>query len=51
MLTQIVRDWDLLHSPACVPQLDAARSDVVRSRQLDDLYQHALSSATESYCP
>jgi len=50
MLTQIVRDWDLLHSPACVPQLDAARSDVIRGRQLDNLYQQALSSATESYC-
>jgi len=51
MLTQIVRDWDLLHSLACVPQLDAARSYVIRSRQLDTLYQQALSSATESYCP
>jgi chorismate mutase len=50
MLTQLVRDWDLLHSSACAPQLDAARSDVARSRQLDNLYQKALSSATESYC-
>jgi chorismate mutase len=50
MLTQLVHDWDLLHSSACAPQLDAARSDVIRSRQLDNLYQKALSSATESYC-
>ena len=50
MLTQLVRDWDLLHSSACAPQLDAARSDVAWSRQLDNLYQKALSSATESYC-
>jgi chorismate mutase len=50
MLTQFAHDWDLLHSPACVPQLDAARSDVIQSRQLDTLYQQALSSATESYC-
>jgi chorismate mutase len=50
MLTQIVRDWNLLHSSACAPQLDAARSDVIRSRRLDNLYQQALSSATESYC-
>jgi len=50
MLIQVVSDWDLLHSPACVPQLDAARSDVIRSRRLDTLYQQALSSATESYC-
>jgi chorismate mutase len=50
MLTQLVRDWDLLHSPACAPQLDVARSDVIQRRQLDNLYQQALSAATESYC-
>ena len=50
MLTQLVRAWNLLHSPACAPQLDAARSDVIRSRQFDTLYQQALSSATQSYC-
>jgi chorismate mutase len=50
MLGQIVVDWDLLHSPACPAQLDAARGDVVRSRQLDGLYQRALALATQSYC-
>jgi chorismate mutase len=50
MLAQIVANWDLLHSPVCVVQLDAARGDVVRARQLDDLYQQALSTATQSYC-
>jgi chorismate mutase len=50
MLTQIVANWDLLHSPACAPDLDAARSDVVRARQLDGLYQQAVSLATQSYC-
>jgi chorismate mutase len=50
MLTQIVANWDLLHSPACAPDLDAARSDVVRARQLDGLYQQAVSQATQSYC-
>jgi chorismate mutase len=50
MLTRIVVSWDLLHSPACPAQLDAARSDVIRSRQLDGLYQQALSLATQSYC-
>jgi chorismate mutase len=50
MLTQIVANWDLLHSPACALQLDAARSGVVSARQLDSLYQQALSSATGSYC-
>jgi chorismate mutase len=50
MLTQIAADWDELHSPACAPDLDAARSDVIRARQLDGLYQQALSLATQSYC-
>jgi chorismate mutase len=50
MLSQIVVNWDLLHSPACSEQLDAARSDVIRARQLDGLYQRALWSATRSYC-
>ena len=50
MLSQIVVNWDLLHSPACGPQVDAARADVIRARQLDGLYQRALSSATGSYC-
>jgi chorismate mutase len=50
MLTQIALNWDLLRSPACVAQLDAARAAVVRSRQLDGLYQDALLFATHSYC-
>jgi chorismate mutase len=50
ILTQIVANWDLLHSPACASRLDAARSGVIWARQLDSLYQQALSSATTSYC-
>ncbi len=50
MLTQVVANWDLLHSPACAVQLDVARSGVVRARQLDSLYQQALSLASQSYC-
>jgi chorismate mutase len=50
MLTQIVANWDLLHSPGCSVQLDAAGSDVIRTRRLDSLYQQALSLATQSYC-
>ena len=42
MLSQIALNWDLLHSPSCAAQLDAARSDVIRARQLDNLYQQAL---------
>ncbi len=50
MLAQIVARWDLLHSSDCGPELDAARGDVIRARALDDLYQQALSLATQSYC-
>ncbi len=50
MLTQIVLNWDVLHAPACVGQLDDARNDVIRTRQLDGLYQRALSLATRAYC-
>ncbi len=50
MLTQIVARWDLLHSPACAAQLDAARTVVIRAHQLDSLYRHALTLATQSYC-
>jgi chorismate mutase len=50
MLTQIVAHWDLLHSPACAPQLDAARTAVIHVHQLESLYQRALSLATQSYC-
>ncbi|BBY37114.1 secreted chorismate mutase [Mycobacterium mantenii] len=50
MLTQILADWDLLHSPECAAQLQAATGSVIQGRQLDNLYQQALSSATQSYC-
>jgi chorismate mutase len=50
MLTQVVVNWDLLHSPVCTAQLNAARSDVIGARQLDTLYQQALALATRSYC-
>jgi chorismate mutase len=50
MLTQIVVNWELLHSPACASELDTARGDVIRARQLDNLYRKALSLATQSYC-
>jgi chorismate mutase len=50
MLSQMVTNWDLLHSPACAPDLDNARAEVIRAGQLDGLYQQALSLVTESYC-
>lgn len=50
MLTQIVANWGLLHSPDCSPRLDAATADAVRERRLDERYQQALALATRSYC-
>ncbi|MBV8786924.1 MAG: chorismate mutase [Mycobacterium sp.] len=50
MLGQLAANWDVLRSPACAPQLDAARTGVVQGRQLDGLYQQALSLATQTYC-
>jgi chorismate mutase len=50
MLAQLVAHQDVLHSPGCPGQLDTARSAVIRSQQLDGLYQRALSLATQSYC-
>ncbi len=50
MVTQIVVNWNLLHSPDCAAQLDEARSGVAQARQLDSLYQQALALATRSYC-
>ncbi|MEY8016195.1 chorismate mutase [Mycobacterium servetii] len=48
MPSQVVANWDVLHSPACAGRLDAARTDV--ARPLDGLYRQALSAATRSYC-
>ena len=50
MLNQLAANADLLRSPACVAQLDAAETGVVQARQLDALYQQALASATQTYC-
>jgi len=50
MLSQLAANRELLRSPACAPALDAARTGVVQGRQLDGLYQQALSVATQTYC-
>jgi chorismate mutase len=50
MLTQITADWEVLGSPGCPSVLDAARADVTRVRQFDELYQRALWVATSSFC-
>jgi len=50
MVDEIAAQWDSLHSPGCVTDLEAARSAVVGTRNLDPLYQRGLMFATGSYC-
>lgn len=50
MVDEIALQWDSLHSPDCAADLTSAKAAVVSTRQLDPLYQQALSSATGSYC-
>ena len=50
MVSEIAGQWNSLHSPLCVRDLDAARSAVVDERSLDDVYRRALTFATRSYC-
>ena len=50
MVEQIALHWDSLRSPQCAADLDAARDSVVAARNLDPLYQQALTAATRSYC-
>ncbi|KLO27503.1 chorismate mutase [Mycolicibacter heraklionensis] len=50
MLAQIGQRWELLHSPACVAELDEATRTVSETRQFDEFYRQALSSATRDYC-
>jgi chorismate mutase len=50
MVSEIARNWGILHSPGCRSDLEEAKSDVVGARGLDALYQQALSFATGSYC-
>ncbi|MCW2686005.1 MAG: chorismate mutase [Mycobacterium sp.] len=50
MVAQMALQWGLLHSAACPTSLEGARNAVIGTRQLDTLYQQALSFATRSYC-
>ena len=50
MVEEIALQWDSLQGPACAADLTNAKAAVVSARQLDALYQQALSSATRSYC-
>lgn len=50
MVDQIATQWNSLHSPSCVTDLEAARNAVVDARGLDALYQRGLMFATGAYC-
>jgi chorismate mutase len=50
MINEIAAQWDSLHSPSCGVDLENAKIAVIATRQLDDLYQRALTYATHSYC-
>ena len=50
MVTEMADEWNVLHSPSCVTDLDAAKAAVVRARSLDPLYRQAIDFATRSYC-
>jgi len=50
MVSQMVLHWDSLRSPTCTVDLNDASNAVTSARQLDELYQRALSFATNSYC-
>lgn len=50
MMNEIIAQWETLHSPMCMLELDRAMRNVVSTRALDGTYQAALSYATRSYC-
>jgi len=50
LVNEIALHWNSLHSQGCRNDLSDATAAVVAARQLDGLYQQALTSATRSYC-
>lgn len=50
ILSHIALNLSLLNSPACARGLADARADAIRLRHFDNLYQRALTTATQSYC-
>jgi chorismate mutase len=50
MVSEMALHWDSLRGPACGQQRDDAVRAVIADRQLDPLYQQALTFATHSYC-
>jgi chorismate mutase len=50
MVNEIALHWNALRAPACAAELDDTLRAVGQARQLDPLYQNALTFATHSYC-
>ncbi len=50
MVTEMADEWQVLHSPACVADLTAAKAAVGQARALDPLYRQAVDVATRNYC-
>jgi chorismate mutase len=50
MVGELAAQQGVLHGPGCAAAVDAARTQVATSRQLDPLYQQALAAATRNYC-
>lgn len=50
MVTEMADEWQVLHSPMCRADLDAAKAAVIQARGLDPLYRQAVDFATRNYC-
>ena len=50
MVAEIAAQWQLLRSPDCVGERDAAVAYIADTRQFDAVYRQALGFATGSYC-
>lgn len=50
MVDDFAEQWNVLHSSACVAELDDAKAAVIAQRHLDQLYQQALDYALHRYC-
>nr|WP_235683639.1 MULTISPECIES: chorismate mutase [Mycobacteriaceae] len=50
IVDELAAQWDLLHSPACVPALRDAADTAATTYGLDPDYRDALAFATHSYC-
>ena len=50
MVSEMALHWDSLRGLSCGQQRDDAVRAVITDRQLDPLYQQALTFATHSYC-